>query len=150
MTKLVIIRGIPGSGKSTVAAKIAEMLGCKVWEADQYFMKDGEYQFDPSKLGAAHKACQLNVENDLVCGGSSIVANTNTTMKEMKPYLDMAEKHGADVLVVKCIGNWENVHGVPVQALERMLARWQDYDGEYVYDTTESRAYIKLAGAVLE
>lgn len=149
MTKLVIIRGIPGSGKSTVAAKIAEMLGCKVWEADQYFMKEGEYKFDPSKLGAAHKTCQLNVANDLICGGNSIVANTNTTMKEIKPYLEMAEKYNAEVRVVKCIGNWQNVHGVPVQALERMLARWQDFDGEHVYDTDVSKAYIKLTSFIL-
>ncbi len=50
---LYIVRGIPGSGKSTFAKQLvgADFLVC---EADKYFMVDGEYKFDATKLKQAH------------------------------------------------------------------------------------------------
>ena len=43
---LYLLRGVPGSGKSTVAQNI----GGTHFETDKYFMVDGEYKFDPTKL----------------------------------------------------------------------------------------------------
>jgi len=50
-----LIRGLPGSGKTTMAKKIE---GFEHFEADQYFEKDGSYEFDPSELNSAHEECQ--------------------------------------------------------------------------------------------
>ena len=49
------MRGIPGSGKSTTAKKIAGETG-KIHSTDNYFMVDGEYRFDPKKLKENHEA----------------------------------------------------------------------------------------------
>ena len=54
MKTLYLLRGLPGSGKSTLAKSIG---GIHI-EADQYFMEDGEYKFDGSKIKLAHNYCQ--------------------------------------------------------------------------------------------
>ena len=54
---LVLVRGIPGAGKTTFAEKLAWPLGAPVYSADDYFMKDGKYIFNVAGLGAAHAQC---------------------------------------------------------------------------------------------
>jgi ABC-type bacteriocin/lantibiotic exporter with double-glycine peptidase domain len=54
MKELFLIRGICGSGKST----LAESLGGTHLEADMYFMEDGGYQFDVTRLKDAHQWCR--------------------------------------------------------------------------------------------
>ena len=91
MKTLFLLRGLPGSGKSTLAGDLAQV----VYEADMFFMKDGEYQFDPAKLGAAHQWCQESTRQSMINGISRIaVANTFTVEWEMQPYIDMAAMHG--------------------------------------------------------
>ena len=46
MKAIYLLRGLPGAGKSTVAKR----LGGEHYEADMYFMQDGEYKFDGAKL----------------------------------------------------------------------------------------------------
>jgi len=49
---LYIVRGIPGSGKST----FAKTLGGNHYEADMYFIgESGNYNFDPTKIKDAHQ-----------------------------------------------------------------------------------------------
>ena len=55
---LYLLRGIPGAGKST----LAKQLGDSHFETDGFFMVDGEYKFDPTKLRKAHEWCQSQVE----------------------------------------------------------------------------------------
>ena len=55
MKMLHIIRGIPGSGKSTMARKLAPNAA---FEADAYMVdQQGNYAFDPSRLGEVHQKC---------------------------------------------------------------------------------------------
>ena len=51
MQELIIIRGIPGSGKTTMAKSYQ---GYSHYEADMFFMKDGVYNFDRAKIKNAH------------------------------------------------------------------------------------------------
>ena len=61
MKNLYIVRGLPGSGKSTFAKTLVghDFLVC---EADKYFMVNGEYKFDVTKLKEAHESCRNMVE----------------------------------------------------------------------------------------
>lgn len=119
---LYILRGVPGCGKSTVAQTISE----HVFEADQFFLKGGVYNFDPKKLWLAHKSCQERLEKAMQDGKEKLVlSNTTTTNKELQPYLDLANKYGYQtfVLVVEKRHGGANQHGVPVEKIGEMADR---------------------------
>lgn len=130
MPTLYIVRGLPGSGKSTLGNMIAEArYTYPPCEADKYFMlKDGTYQFDRNELHRAHQWCQDQARNLMSEGWRDcIVSNTFTTMKEMLPYLKMARTYRYQVQVIECRGNFGSVHNVPPETLQKMKARWEDY-----------------------
>lgn len=138
MKKLIIVRGIPGSGKTTFAEflfdKLDLAIDVAILAADDYFYDDDDvYHFDANKLHAAHMHCQQSVENAMVLDGDKeypnsviIVHNTSTTPKELKPYLELAVKYGYEVtsLIIENRHGSENVHNVPEEVLAKMKNRF--------------------------
>jgi hypothetical protein len=129
--KLILIRGVSGSGKTTYAKKLMkEDPSFSHYEADMYFYINGNYQFNPAKLKDAHAWCKSKTEEDLKNGKSVIVSNTFTQKWEIEPYSELGKKYNANIIIKKATGNYQNVHGVPDEALERMRSRWEDVEGE--------------------
>lgn len=129
MTKtFFLIAGASGSGKTTLAKTLTDMYPDSfcICEADSYFYdKDGKYNFDPSKLGAAHASCQKRFENALKTDTQLvIVSNTSTTAKERKIYVDKAAEYGytTHVVVVERHLGTKSVHNVPQETLDRQVA----------------------------
>ena len=132
MKKLYIVRGLPGSGKSTFAEALvgSDFLVC---EADKYFIVDGEYKFDATKLKQAHEWCKNRVEtymkdslvNDQFYREIA-VSNTFTQEWEMESYYKLAEQYGYMVfsIIVENRHGGKNVHGVPDEKLEQMRNRF--------------------------
>ena len=129
MGKLILLRGTSGSGKSSIAQHIKDISkgGCSIRTADDYFIDiDGEYKFDASKLGNAHARCLENVTNDMFFKVETVIcANTNTTEKELAPYIEVAAKYGYDVvsLIVEHRHEGKNTHGVPEETLQKQEQR---------------------------
>ena len=126
MKTLYIVRGVPGSGKST----FAQSLDCPVFEADQYFIdsETGEYKFDGSKIKLAHNWCKLRVEQSMEDGLQKIaVSNTFTQEWEMDVYYELAKQYGYRVfsLIVENRHGGINEHGVPEDKLEIMKNRFE-------------------------
>jgi predicted kinase len=126
MKTLYIVRGIPGSGKST----FAQSLDCPVFEADQYFIdsETGEYKFDGSKIKLAHNWCKLRVEQSMEDDFQKIaVSNTFTQEWEMDSYYELAKQYGYRVfsLIVENRHGGVNEHGVPEDKLELMKNRFE-------------------------
>lgn len=151
--KLIIMRGAPGSGKSTKAREIANSawedgyLAVDIWSADSYFVRpDGVYEFSFKTLKNAHKWCREGVEKSMMMdnydyedgfGGPAdliIVDNTNTRKWEYQVYLDLAEKYGYDVEEI-IVGEFSedavktyaerNIHGVSEEKVREMMARFE-------------------------
>ena len=122
---LYIVRGIPGSGKST----FAKQLTSNVFEADHYFYdNDGNYNFIPSEIKEAHKECQQFVGYAMESSIPKIaVSNTFTQEWEMEPYFELAKKYGYMVftVVVENRHGGKNVHNVPEDKIQMMKDRFQ-------------------------
>jgi len=136
---LIFVRGIPGSGKSTFAEFLNitfKTLGRKsfVFEADQYFMKDGKYEFDVTQLGKAHYWCEKNTKQHLHSGQVVIVANTFTRQREMNEYIKAAQDKHVPMVLFSMQNSFGSVHGVPDETMKKMSDRWAKIDREIVID----------------
>ena len=130
---LFLVRGLPGSGKTTRALALAEEIEAYHASADDHFVdEDGVYRFDPRDLPEAHAACQDKVRKCLLHEYDVVVHNTFTQGWEATPYVIMAEKFGAEIKVIDLFDGGlddaalaaRNVHGVPRVGIAAMRARW--------------------------
>lgn len=120
---LYIIRGLPGSGKSTFAHQICDT----VISADDYFMdENGNYDFDPALLNQAHDWCFSMVRLYMESKVTVAVANTFTREKEVIPYMELAEKYGYTVFSVICENRHgsQSVHDVADNTINKMRRRF--------------------------
>jgi predicted kinase len=120
---LLILRGLPGSGKSS----LAEILDIKaVCCADDYFVRDGKYLWNIDKLYAAHMWCErkcrrfMKKQINLI-----VVTNTFTSARELRPYEDLARQFGYKFfsVVVENRHGGKNSHGVSEETLEKFKNR---------------------------
>ena len=119
---LVITRGVPGAGKSSFCQDLAGP-GAAVIAADDFFYdSNGIYNFDPSKLGLAHKDCQRRCEEAMLEERNVFVNNTCIKEQELSPYRKLAEEYGYKtyVIVVENRHGGKNQHGVPEAKLVEM------------------------------
>lgn len=126
MKDLIIIRGLPGSGKST----LGEMFGGTQVEADMYFINPTteEYKFDSYKIKDAHQWCQ-NTVKELMRENCEriVVSNTFTQEWEMEKYRYLAQQYGYTIftLITENRHQGVNQHNVPVDKVKSMKDRFQ-------------------------
>jgi 2',3'-cyclic-nucleotide 3'-phosphodiesterase len=110
--RMLVCRGVPGAGKSTMAQALcydATQAGLKamIASADNYFIRPVEdgtgviktvYKYDPNQIGAAHRSCQQQAESAMRCElDLVIIDNTNIRIRDFQFYLDLAKKYGYTV-----------------------------------------------------
>lgn len=125
MKELILFRGLPGSGKTTLAKILVDV----VFSADDYFTdSDGNYLFNQYHIREAHALCQYNVEQAMEgLSRSKIgVANTFTQDWEMNPYFSLAAKYGYRIhsIIVENRHGSSDVHGVPTETKDKMRQRF--------------------------
>ncbi len=125
MKDLILLRGLPGSGKST----FAKMLGGNHIEADMYFINEetGEYKFNQRDLPKAHNWCSDVVEHWMDENEEKIVvSNTFTSEWEFMNYYRLAEQYGYRVhsLIVENRHGSKSIHNVPDATMGNMLNRF--------------------------
>lgn len=120
--KAILMRGFQGCGKTTWAKK--NYPNALVICADNFFYKESVYQFDPTKLPAAHDWClrrflsATHRREPLI-----VVDNTNIRMFEIAPYYRIAECLCYDVEIVQFLANpatCTNTHNVPLPTVEHL------------------------------
>ncbi|HFQ5220613.1 TPA: AAA family ATPase [Vibrio vulnificus] len=124
--KITLIRGIPGSGKTTMALEMDAALV----EADQFFVnKDGEYHHDRRYIKDAHEWCQMEMKRLLLAGNDVVVANTFIKKWEIVGYLKAAQslRLDLDIEVLEAKGEYANIHGVPEDIVCRMKRQYEPF-----------------------
>lgn len=138
---LVLLRGLPGSGKSHLAKMIVkatindENTHRFVYSTDEYFEKNGHYIFNPNLLQDAHTWNQGRVNEAMKYGMSPVIVdNTNTEMWEMVPYANFAVHFGYAIEILEPATSWifnvpelgrRNTHGVPKEKIALMNERYE-------------------------
>ena len=159
---VIILRGIPGSGKSSITNSIIKAFcpPCRFTKhsADDYFIRYNKkqqkkvYEFIPNRIGQAHKASLNGFQKaiyrknlDLI-----IVDNTNIKQWEYQKYLslstplnmkslivELTPKNSTDVL--KCCQRC--IHSVPEDVVKRMASTFEPCTD----DINENQRVIKIA-----
>ena len=126
MNTLVLVRGLPGSGKTTFVATLMTEDSFE-FSADGFMYADGQ-EFSPARLAECHRKCQDSVRRVLTENSNAtvFVHNTFTQTWEMEPYFEIAGK--TDTLVHTIVvenrhGN-NSVHDVPDGTMSRMRQRF--------------------------
>ncbi|NWS68431.1 N4BP2 protein, partial [Crotophaga sulcirostris] len=133
---LVLLRGVPGSGKSYLARTLLEdNPGGVILSTDDYFYKDGQYHYDPDCLGEAHDWNRKRAKEAFEMRISPIIIdNTNIQAWEMKPYVTLAQQFKYKVMLREPDTWWKskpkelerrNIHGVSKEKIKRMLERYE-------------------------
>jgi predicted kinase len=125
---LYLIRGLPGSGKSTFAATLAQSLDCPHYEHDQYlYTEEGEYLWTEGRMAFAYRQCLLDTESVMLLGSDVVVSNVFPKGKSMRSYRKLAEQYGYRItyIVVENRRGGVNIHDVPANVLDSMRSAFQ-------------------------
>lgn len=126
------MRGLPGSGKSTQARKVAGAKGI-IHSTDDYSYVNGVYRYEPSQIKQNHEknfeAFCKSLKNKVpivVCD------NTNIKRWEYLRYQQAALSAGYVVhIVIMPLINAEisarrNTHNVPISVIRHMIDNWEN------------------------
>lgn len=156
---LILMRGVPASGKSYRAKELAGDTPEIIFSADHFFGNTPEEyvkNWSKEQLGNAHKQCQKNTRMVMQRQGPLVIVdNTNTQIREMLPYFDMAVQYGYRLEVHEPTSPWwvndiapylsdkegnrkhlekmaeflwkknQETHCVPLESIKKMLFRYQ-------------------------
>lgn len=140
MKMVFILRGLPGSGKSSFAA---QQEGAVICNADKFHMVDGVYMYDQGRAAEGHEWCLRGFIEFVISGEEFIVVdNTNTSSIEIAPYYNIARAYGYLVrfYMFKCsIADLikHNIHGVPEEVICRMAMKLAQSLPESWMETSE-------------
>ncbi|XP_064907555.1 uncharacterized protein LOC102091118 isoform X2 [Columba livia] len=133
---LLILRGLPGSGKSTLSRiLLGQSHDGVIFSTDDYFRQQDGYMYDAAQLGDAHEWNQKRAKQAMEEGKSPVIIdNTNTQAWEMKPYVEVALEKGYKVEFHEPDTWWKfdpeelekrNKHGVTHEKIAQMLERYE-------------------------
>jgi predicted kinase len=148
MKTVQIYRGLPGTGKSTLALKDPKKAAMlkrtdAYCSADAYFVDDeGNYDFVGWQVPIAHQWCWGKFIDAVAAGHECIVVdNTNTQRWEYENYIKLAKifDYSVEIINTNESGHYysvdsgwtdmalaeRNVHGVPAEAIVAMRERWE-------------------------
>lgn len=132
MSKITIIRGLPGSGKSLLAAKLSGERGIIRIEPDMLCVADGKYAYSAE----AYQHYEAVAESLLydIChhtGADVIYCDVLPNLGDVLSVLaNVPKDYAVEVIDLKITPEESlkrNRHTVRPEDIERMAAEWQDW-----------------------
>lgn len=127
---VIIMRGLPGSGKSSWHKQYHP--NAFVFSTDDEFMINGIWTFDKTKLAINHDKTLVKYTRHIAQyrGGDIVVDNTNIKVWEIAPYYRIAEAFGLNPQITQVQANPEdcilrNTHGVPAETIYMMAKSFE-------------------------
>jgi len=125
---IVVIRGLPGAGKSTYAKK--HFPNALILENDMFHVRDGKYKFDVERQKEAIEWCVGMATLSALKGMDVVVANTFVHRKFIEVYQNLAASTNQPFKVIRLNTSYGSIHDVPENVLKRMRDGFEDWDGE--------------------
>jgi predicted kinase len=144
---MIILRGLPGSGKSSVATYFmnVDKKLTVVCTADNYFMTDDKYVFNKNLLADAHVYCYNSVKHAIENNVNTIIIdNTNCKLIEYKKYIDIGKINNYKITVIEIFCENKDKalefakrssHDVPNKDILKMLSLWETDDNALLLES---------------
>lgn len=137
MSKLIIIRGLPGSGKTWHAQDIQAAFGTMIIEPDALLVQDNKYHYTAERYADAKKRCMEMVQTCALMGADVVYADVLPTVADVDEVINAYcagwAKPEIAVIEQPRISTYEsfrdNAHDVRLEDIERMAATWENYNG---------------------
>ena len=130
----LVMRGTPGSGKSTFSNYLKNMCGAKVHEVDQFHVDLGKFSWDYERADDFYERNFENFKTSCQKSEQLIIADCmNLFHDEVEKYVSCARDMGYHVYVVTAdilkpeIGAARNLHGVGLQKLIKMRESFENW-----------------------
>eukprot|EP00111_Clytia_hemisphaerica_P013144 TCONS_00038582-protein len=157
--KMIILRGLPGSGKSEIAKKLMQgHQSCKTFSADGYFTEQAvalntDYKFVGKEIDAAHKYCRDRVIEAIQNGTEVVIIdNTHSQRWEYRIYERLAILCGfkSHVVEIECSNDSTRqdfqkrcIHHVTDHVHKEMYTRWE-HDPQAIMTSQRDQERLSL------
>ena len=163
--QLIVLAGLPGSGKSTVAEGLSRELSAPVFAVDPIEAAMWRSGLAKAETGvAAYGVAVALADEHLRLGHSVIVDAVNPVEAPRAAWRDLATKYRADLKIIECVcvdeaeyrrrieARIRNIDGMPEVTWARVLQRRAEYepwtDQRLVLDTSIEALERLLAAAL--
>lgn len=131
MSTLHIFRGLPGSGKSTAARKLAEETGAILIEPDMLLVQDGKYNYGPKRFGKAQNTALVLISAVAHRRADIIYADVLPCRYEVCIIQNWAQGYKVivhDLKITPEESKARNRHNVQPEDIDRMAREWEDWE----------------------
>jgi predicted kinase len=120
--QLILMGGLPGSGKSTVAEGVARALNLAILSADPVEAVMRRAGLPESQTGvASYLVLEAVADEQLKLGHSVIIDAVNPVEPARAMWRALAQKHAADLKIIECVCRDETLHRARVEARVRAI-----------------------------